>query len=950
MHYFTLKHALIASILCASFSLLTAQISFTDQSSLLSNTDFHSGVAIGVTDLNNDGLDDIIRLNGTSFLQVELQGEPGEMFTTQAVGNTGGGQWMVVVGDMNNDGFNDIVTGGAYNEIKSYTYNTGTGEYDFAEMPGASLFAQGANMVDINNDGWLDVFVCHDDAESRIWSNNGDGTFAEADDWIDMSTTPASDDSGNYGSVWTDFDNDGDLDLYIAKCRQGVNDPTDPRRINQLFVNDGSNNFSEAAEEFGLKIGAQSWTADFGDYDNDGDMDCFITNHDAPSQVLENDGTGHFTDVTETAGVVVGGLPIQGVWRDFDNDGFVDIVVSGTSEYLFHNNGDGTFTELADPFPGSTDMESYAIGDLNNDGFLDIYGGYANVFNSPTNIEDVLWMNEGNDNNWICIDPIGVISNQAAVGARIEIFGNFGMQVREIRAGESYGISNSLKAHFGIGSHESIETVVVKFPSGIIKVIENPEINQTVQIIEEGCLISGVTVQYEGNAVVCPGESLTLTAPEAASYVWSNGEETQSIEVTEGGNYSVFITDEDGCIGSSTAVNVLYNPDATPSIEVEATGVCEGETITLTASSSEAGNYTWSTNETSQSIVVSEPGEYFVSVAGTCQDFVSETVGTDFEFYIPELPEGVNDTIYEPGNAILFAPGDNISWYDTPSGGSPVGTGAFFETPYITATTPYYIEDLQNFAGAEYSVGMPEHSGNSLYGGDQWNGSLIFDALDAFVLRTVRVYTDTPGVRVIEVRDANENVLDFTEVNVPVGEHVLEVNLEVPAGTNLQLGTNTETNQANFGINNARFQRNNSNTNYPYVVEDIVTIKESIFGPEWYYYFYDWQIESAPTQCLSERAEVLAVLETSSIFSPSTAEALTLQPNPSTGAVFFELPRSQSESGTIRVFDLTGKEIIRQATDTSSLQRVDLEDFVPGIYLVKVEMAGRVFTGKVVKN
>ena len=125
----------------------------------------------------------------------------------------------------------------------------------------------------------MDAFACHDDADSREFRNNGDGSFIFAPNMINTTTTPTSDNSGNYGNVWTDYDNDGDIDLYISKCRIGVNDASDPRRINMLFQNDGNNNYTEVAAAANLKIGAQTWLTDFGDIDNDGDMDCILINH-----------------------------------------------------------------------------------------------------------------------------------------------------------------------------------------------------------------------------------------------------------------------------------------------------------------------------------------------------------------------------------------------------------------------------------------------------------------------------------------------------------------------------------------------------------------------------------------------------------------------------------------------------------------------------------------------
>lgn len=136
---------------------------------------------------------------------------------------------------------------------------------------------------------------------------------------------------GSYGSVWSDVDNDGDLDLYIARCKHGVDDPGDGRRINQLFWNNGNGTYTQDLTNVsGLRIGAQSWTADFGDIDNDGDFDCLVTNHDVSSQLLENDGAGHFTDISASSDVLntITGLTAQGIFRDFDNDGFVDILVA----------------------------------------------------------------------------------------------------------------------------------------------------------------------------------------------------------------------------------------------------------------------------------------------------------------------------------------------------------------------------------------------------------------------------------------------------------------------------------------------------------------------------------------------------------------------------------------------------------------------------------------------
>ena len=174
---------------------------------------------------------------------------------------------------------------------------------------------------------------------------------------------------------------------------------------------------------------------------------------------------------------------IQSVFRDFDNDGFVDLLLAGSDQRLFKNNGDGTFSRLPNPF-SSNAMESYAVGDLNSDGYLDIYAGYANIFNSPSNIDDVLFINDGGTNNFFDVLLEGTDSNPNGIGARVELHGSWGTQIREVRSGESYGIMNSLRQHFGIGSATEIDSLVVRWPSGTVDELSNPSINGQITLVE----------------------------------------------------------------------------------------------------------------------------------------------------------------------------------------------------------------------------------------------------------------------------------------------------------------------------------------------------------------------------------------------------------------------------------------------------------------------------------
>ncbi|MEO8734263.1 MAG: VCBS repeat-containing protein, partial [Flavobacteriales bacterium] len=392
-----------------------AQIAFTEHPELLPYAT-HSGNCMAVTDMNDDGRDDIAVLDNSNFLKILYQNIDGTFkgFDIEQVSSSE--QWGMAVADMDNDGHKDCFTGGSY-DGQHYERITAPGVFTPGVADYAAVYMQNISIGDINNDGWLDVLGCHDDGAPAIWMNDSTGSL-HTNPYIDFTTVsnlPAGDMSGNYGSVFTDFDGDGDLDLYIAHCRQGVNDPNDVRRWNRLFVNDGNNNYTDQIDTFGLSDHHQSWAVDFGDWDNDGDLDLIVVNHDQAMQFFENDGTGHFTEIAD-GGLNITGFLLQTHFEDFDNDGFLDILISGGSQILLHGNGDGTFTPITDAFPGGSTMHGYAIGDLNNDGFMDVWANYGSGYITPNPATpDKLWLNNGNSNHWLNVRLRGVTSNRDAI-------------------------------------------------------------------------------------------------------------------------------------------------------------------------------------------------------------------------------------------------------------------------------------------------------------------------------------------------------------------------------------------------------------------------------------------------------------------------------------------------------------------------------------------------------
>ena len=573
-----MKKILLIGLWTMFTQVIIAQILFTDNSNRLVFPNVKSGAPIGVVDINNDGRDDIVQLDGTTHLYIQYQNED-TTFTGFDGGETGGSQWSLCVADVDNNGFNDIFTGGAYNGLKLYrATSTGT-DFVLTTLTG-SIFLQGSNFVDINTDGSIDIFACHDEGLSAPYRNNGLGTFSLDYDLINPVSTVPSDNSGNYGSVWTDYDNDGDLDLYLSKCRQGVTNPMDGRRLNQLFQNDGNNNFTDVAAQANLLPMAQSWATDFADIDNDGDMDAFIINHDTGSVLMENQGNGTFFDITSSSGmepgITMAGFGIQVKFEDFDNDGFVDMLfttLSNTGHALFHNNGDKTFTQVTLGLSPFDRIHSAATGDLNSDGFIDVYASYGFSFNGVGNIADRLYLNAGNDNNYFKINLKGQFSNRNGIGARVELYGEWGKQIREVRSGESYGITTSFISHFGLGSATSIDSVIVKWPSGTIDKVEAPDINQQL-LLEEGEFCQN-TVDFDFTM-----GSLTVDFTDESSvmsdqWLWTFGNGISSSEQNpthtyqDIGTYEVCLTIGGTCM---TCKQVTVNcplPDASFATEVD---------------------------------------------------------------------------------------------------------------------------------------------------------------------------------------------------------------------------------------------------------------------------------------------------------------------------------------------------------------------------------------------
>ena len=500
---------LVAILLQPNYS----QTFFTRETNTGSLNSSGGGISSAWGDVNNDGYPDLVKISGG---RVSLHINDGDgTFTQVSSGHLVTNQFYqnsIVFGDYDNDGNLDlylsnlgpdtpIQPGQPLKPQINYLYrNTGAPNYEYELVTDNGLDTDSnmtwtSSWVDYNNDGYLDMFVPGDQGDKDLFfQNNGDGTFTKITGLSFLNP-------GEFSAAgsWTDFDNDGDQDLLVVNY-QGKNNELYKNELNET----GSANFTQITQQPIVTDRDYDLAPSFGDYDNDGDMDVFIGTWIGNSNLLfTNEGNFEFDKVTGEP-IVERTWTLAYTWLDYDNDGYLDCFVAnsqGEANTLYQNNGDGSFTKITQSQAGDI-LTSWgftsgaSVADYDNDGDIDIYvpGSNASLFKNEI----------GSQNNWLQVACEGMESNKQAIGvksrAKAKISdGNSVWQLREIHGGATGDrAQNHQRVHFGLGSAQVIDSLIVEWPSGIVDIYTDVVINQFLKVVEGE---SPTSVEHEGSLI-----------------------------------------------------------------------------------------------------------------------------------------------------------------------------------------------------------------------------------------------------------------------------------------------------------------------------------------------------------------------------------------------------------------------------------------------------------------
>lgn len=432
-------------------------------------------------DYNKDGFPDLLIINDLGPNQF-FENQSGTSFseiTSDVLVSDSSNSWAATWGDYDNDGYPDVFIANYGDEVAGATNNlyrnlSGTGfeRVDNSGLSETAFHSASCSWLDVDNDGNLDMIVSNgmrvDPEPNEIYLGNGAGDFTAISDDFSLDTLSSA------GLVATDIDFDGDQDILLA-----VDDGP-----NVVYRNDNGIMQKIAAGDLSIDPGTTRGIS-AGDIDGDGDFDAIVSNWANDNNgIYLNDGSGVFTaissDATDDAGKSEGSNLV-----DVDGDMDLDLIFAnfGQINYLYINDGVGGFTgTLSDTISMYTgNSVGCPTADFNKDGFADLF--IAEI-DKPTGASNVLLTNTFSSNNQLSVQLEGTVSNSSAIGAKVLVYADGKVLLRELRGQHGFGTANDLTLIVGGGSATDPDSLQVWWPSGTVSTHFDVEWNTTVVITE----------------------------------------------------------------------------------------------------------------------------------------------------------------------------------------------------------------------------------------------------------------------------------------------------------------------------------------------------------------------------------------------------------------------------------------------------------------------------------